>query len=65
MERRTLKDFGHVYVMHMRLAEEFLDVPWNSQETGTQKFGQIVAEFIEQKWKIGVDFAEVIYIYIC
>jgi hypothetical protein len=63
MERRTLKDFGNVYVMHMRLAEEFLDVPWKSQEAGTEKFGQIVAEFIEQKWKIGVDFAEVIYIY--
>jgi hypothetical protein len=63
MERRTLKDFGSVYVMHMRLAEEFLDVPWKSKDSGTEKFGQIVAEFIEQKWKIGVDFAEVIYIY--
>jgi hypothetical protein len=64
MERRTLKDFGNVYVMHMRLAEEFLDVPWQSQDSGTAKFGQIVAEFIEQKIKIGVDMAEVIYIYI-
>jgi hypothetical protein len=64
MERRTLKDFGNIYVMHMRLTEEFLDIPWKSQDAGTQKFGQIVAEFIEQKWKIGVDFKEVIYIYI-
>ncbi len=63
MERRTLKDFGNIYVMHMRLTEEFLDVPWKSQDAGTEKFGQIVAEFIEQKWKIGVDFKEVIYIY--
>ena len=64
MESRTLRDFGSVYSMHMRLADEFLNVQWNSQKAGTERFGIIVAEYIEQKWKIGVDFAEVIYIYI-
>ena len=64
MEHRTLRDFGSVYHMHMRLADEFLNVQWNSQKAGNERFGIIVAEYIEQKWKIGVDFAEVIYIFI-
>jgi hypothetical protein len=63
IERRSLKHFGQVYAMHNRLAEEFLDVPWKSHETGLAKFGQIVAEFLEEKINRGLDISEVIYIY--
>jgi hypothetical protein len=59
IERRSMKFYARSNDFYRILSEEFLDVPWRSQPAATEKFGSLVAEYIEGKINRGLKIDEV------
>jgi hypothetical protein len=59
IERRLMKFYARSNDFYRILSEEFLDVPWRSQPAATEKFGSLVAEYIEGKINRGLKIDEV------
>jgi hypothetical protein len=49
LERRSMKFYAKANDFYRVLQEEFLDVAWRDQIAGKEKFGTLVAEYIEGK----------------
>jgi hypothetical protein len=58
IERRSMKFYAKANDFYRVLQEEFLDVPWRSQIAGHEKFGSLVAEYIEGKIQRGLKIDE-------
>jgi hypothetical protein len=58
IERRSMKFYAKVNDFYRFLQEEFLDQAWRDLSSGEEKFGSLVAEFIEGKIYRGLKINE-------
>eukprot|EP00972_Heterocapsa_arctica_P071784 10602295-Heterocapsa_arctica.AAC.1 len=59
MERRSMKYYAKSHDFFRILIEEFLEVPWRSLEAAREKFGGLVADYLEGKIQRGIKIEEV------
>jgi hypothetical protein len=59
MERRSMKYYAKSHDFFRILSEEFLEVSWFSLDAGREKFGSLVADYLESKIQRGVKIEEV------
>jgi hypothetical protein len=59
LERRSMKYYAKAHDFWRVLDEEFLQVPWFSHPTGREKFGSLVADYIENKIQRGLKIEEI------